>query len=653
MRTATLARPRAGKILAAGLALLVVLYGAILRLDAITLKYGPVTQPGLLRSVQLSLVSLGLRPRRVTWEPVPEYLHRDGPPTHYLSDPYTYLQYAREMHGFYAAHRREPVFPFVTKIFLGLLGGQDVAVSFASAAFSVLAILATYLLGAYAFSPAVSANSRAPAPMWKEFGVGTVIGLGASLGLAIEYDMISWGVDGWRDDAFTCAVVLATYAMLRYARQPSRSNALFLGIVAGVACLIRITSLSFLAPGFAYLVLAAAWAGSEAKEPASERELAQPVRRSWDARLRGVGLAVLVAGVIAGPFAINCWRVFGDPLYAINVHADVYRAAEGQVVDASQTVKQFVGGEIRRRPIQTMDTFVLGMTSYPFLNKWSGFDVWLPSSGKWLSWAAILGLLLFLDSAPGRFLLLMLITSLIPYALTWRLAADWRFTEHAYPFLLLAAWFAIARGLAATHAVWRWGSAAWRRRFIAPDQRRQRPEWKADRRRLIFGVAVLAAVGVGVWIVIWAFPLLTVQESLRANEPVSILTGGRDAPFFVEGWSAPIVDGNVTTRIATGRRAVVRIPLPRAEDFGLTVRLDPFPRPSSDHPVGLPRVKVFINDQLVTTVDLQWNRDRVGAYDIHVPYRMARWGFNRLAFETDGGSAGGFRLWYVRVHPSV
>jgi hypothetical protein len=643
MRTATLARPRAGRILAAGLATLVVLYGAVLRLDAITLKYGPVTQPGWLRSVQLSLVSLGLRPGRVTWEPVPEYPHRDGLPTHYLSDPYTYLQYARKMRSFCSAHRREPVFPFVTKIFLGLLRGQDVAVSFASAAFSVLAILATYLLGAYAFS------SVAPAPTWNARGVGTAIGLGAALGLAIEYDVISWGVDGWRDDAFTCAVVLATYAMLRYARQPSRWNALFVGIVAGVACLIRITSLSFLLPGFGYLALTAG-------RPSSARLLSG---RPWSARLRGVGSAVLVAAVIAGPFAINCWRVFGDPLYAINVHADVYRAAEGQVVDASQTVSQYVGGEIRRRPIQTMDTLVLGMTSYPFLNKWSGFDVWVPSLGKWLSWAAILGLLLFLESAPGRFLLLMLITSLIPYALTWRLAADWRFTEHAYPFLLLASCFAIARcfafarGLAAIPAAWRRGGAAWRPGIVASDERPQWPDWKADRRRLIVAVALLAAVSVGVWMVIWAFPVMTVQESLRADEPVSISTGGRDAPFFVEGWSAPIVDGNVTTRIATGRRAVVRIPLLRAQDFGLTLRLDPFPRPSSDHPVGLPRVRVLINDQLLTTVDLQWNRDRIGAYDVHVPCSMARWGFNRLAFETDGGSAGGFRLWYVRVHPSV
>ncbi len=87
IRTATLDRPRAGRILVGVLAALVVLYGAALRLDAIALKYGPVTTPGWLRSVQLSVVSLGLRPSRATREPVPEYPHREGTPSSYISDP--------------------------------------------------------------------------------------------------------------------------------------------------------------------------------------------------------------------------------------------------------------------------------------------------------------------------------------------------------------------------------------------------------------------------------------------------------------------------------------------------------------------------------------------------------------------------------------
>ena len=97
---------RVGRALTAALLIAIVAYGALLRFDALTLKYGPVRAPSWLRSLQQTRAPGSvLRPREVTWDPVPTYPHRDGPPTQYLSDPYTYLQYAREMSSFYAAHR--------------------------------------------------------------------------------------------------------------------------------------------------------------------------------------------------------------------------------------------------------------------------------------------------------------------------------------------------------------------------------------------------------------------------------------------------------------------------------------------------------------------------------------------------------------------
>jgi len=536
-----------------------------------------------------------LRPGRVSWDPVPRYPHRDGQWTRYISDPYTYLQYAREMRSFYAAHRREPVFPLVTKVSLRLLDQQDVAVSFASASFSVLAIIATFLLGSYAFSYRV--------------------GLGAALAMAIEYDVISWGVGGWRDDGFTCAVVLSAYAMLRYSRVPSRWNAVLMGVVAGLACLVRITSLSFLVPGFACLFLV--------------------TRGPWRERLGGVGIGVLTMTVIAAPFLINCWLTFGDPLYAINVHADVYRTAQGQTVEAGQSAVQYVVNQARSRPMQTLDTMVLGMTSYPFLNKWRGFDPWIPSSGEWLSWAAVLGVFLCLGSSSGRFLLLVLAASLVPYAATWKLIWDWRFTEHAYPFFLIAACFAIGRVLVAP---WRIGALTRRGPGVKP---------------LIFWGSILGCVAAGLWIVTRVLPVLTILESLRANETTMIAAGERDASFFVEGWSPPFTDGNVTARASRGLYSVVRIPLPRVQEYSMTVRLDPFPRPVGEKIAGLPTVRVFVNDRLVGTFELRWNPQRVGAYDIHVPRSAAREGFNRLAFMAEAKSrdGAGFRLWYVRVRP--
>ena len=99
------------------------------------------------------------------------------------------------MRSFYAAHGREPLYPLATKISLRLLGDQDIAVSFTSMFFSVLSILGTFLLGYLAFW------------YW--------VGLGAAAAMAIEYDVVTWGVGGWRDDAFTAAVVFCTCAMLQ------------------------------------------------------------------------------------------------------------------------------------------------------------------------------------------------------------------------------------------------------------------------------------------------------------------------------------------------------------------------------------------------------------------------------------------------------
>ena len=590
--------PRAGRILALGLLVLVVAYGALLRFDAITLDYGPVSRPAWLRAVQQSRTAHSvLRPDAVTWSPVPYYPHREGGWTKYSSDPYTYLKYARGMRSFYAAHYREPLFPFVTRIFLELLRNQDVAVSFASASFSVLAIVATYLLGAYAFSRGV--------------------GLGAALAMAIECDLISWGVIGLRDDAFTCAVVLFSYALVRYLRGPSRGNAILAGVVAGLACLLRITALSFIVPGFAYVLLT--------------------TRQPWKQRLNWLGVGVLTMIVIVGPYLFNCWRVFGDPFYAINSLTHLYQEAEGPVAGPPQTVSQYFADHARTRPMQLVDTVVLGLTSYPFLNKWQGFQQWLPSAGIWLSRASLVGLFLFFGSRSGRLLLVVLGVSLLPFCVTWRLMGDWRLTEHAYPFFLIAACFAISQVVTCA----------------APSRIRTLFRRGPGLKQVLFWGLALGGVGLCIWGVTRVLPVRIIEESLRANEAVTIEAGDRDGSFFVQGWSAPLTEGGVATRVSEGPSSVVRIPLIRADDYDLTVRLDPFPRPLGKSAVDLPTVRVFMNDHPIATVALGWNAERVGSYGIHVPASVTRQGFNRLTFVSMAkpGADSRFRVWLVRVRP--
>ena len=314
--------PRAA-VFASAAATAVVLYGALLRLDALTQMYGPVRSPLWLQKLQQARTGeSALRPEALTWAPVPNYPHADGPPTQYRSDPYTYLKYAREPRAFYAAHLREPLFPFVTKVFLWLFDQQDVAVSFASTTFSIVAIIATYLVGALAFS--------------------RFVGLAAAFAFGIEHELIGWNVGGWRDDAFTAAVVVFAYTLLRYWRAPSRRSAVVLGIAAGLACLVRITSLSFVASGFACLVLLRGY--------------------PWRSKVVDLGLASITSAALVAPYIINCWLTFGDPLYAINFHTSAYRATEGQSLEVKQTAGEYLGQHFRASPVRMIDTFILGMT---------------------------------------------------------------------------------------------------------------------------------------------------------------------------------------------------------------------------------------------------------------------------------------------------
>jgi hypothetical protein len=598
---------RAGRLLRLSLLGLILAWAAILRLDAITQRFGPVGHPAWLRAVQIHTTAPAsrLRPAAFAWPRERLWPHRDGPPTLYQGDPHTYLRYAREMTSFYAAHYREPGYPFVTKVSLALLENQDVAVSFGSAFCSVMAVLGTYLLGSVAFSP------------W--------VGLGAAAGMAIDRDVIGWSAAGGRDDLFTFTTVMFVFALLRYARRPSLSNATLTGACAGAACLVRITAPSFILPGLVCGLFV--------------------TTKPWRERVRDMGLAALVTTAIVGPYVYNCWRVFGQPLYALDGPAAVYQAAEGQA--PGPTAASYVRTKLIDRPYETLDTIAEGMTLYPFQNKWSGLDPWLPGLGRVLSWAALSGLFLFPGCRTGRVLLVVLMGSLVPYSVTWKLSSEWRLTEVAYPFFLIAAFFAVA----------------WLAGWASPARIRDvRTISGARWRRLAAGWGlVLAAVATGWYAVAIALPARAVEEQLAAGEDVTVATGRRDAAFFRDGWSVPRGTGTVTFRDALGSQAVVWLRLPPRE-YSMTVRLNPFPPPAGEVASGLPDVFVLVNRNLVGRFSLGWNPNRVGAYDFRVPRAFVSEGVDRLeivAMPPDGDQTtpsgrrqpATFSLWYVRIRP--
>lgn len=369
----------------------VVLYGGALRFEALVGRYaweGPGWAVGAGRTIQ------ALPPERPRWAPSAQTTG---------GDPFHYFGRARVMRWFYEADVREPLFPALTRLMLAPAGGRILAVHLASAVGSALVVLATYLLGAAAFS--------------------RVAGLLAALLFAVERDALWWSAEGFRDDTFALFVVLGAWALVRLLARPTTPRALLAGVLLGAACLTRITALSFAVPALLVLLPGRG-------EPARERR-------------RGAAVAAGALLAVTGPFLLTCALAYGDPLYSVNYHTKFYRSRTGLEFQQAMGWLDYLraGSPLAEQ----VTTGLQGLTSYPFGNKWRGFD----ALGGWtrtiLPLLSLAGLALFFRSPAGRLLLVLLVTSLLPYAFTWRIpgGAEWRFTMHVYPLYLLAAALAV------------------------------------------------------------------------------------------------------------------------------------------------------------------------------------------------------------------
>jgi hypothetical protein len=580
--------------------LLITVYGALLRLNVITSRYGPIERPGWARVLTERVAPLAryVEPQFYAWAPVPN--------PYVGGDPITYLKFARELRSFYQGHVREPLFLIITRAALWLLDGQDVGISFASAAMSTLGIVATYLLGRAAFGPTV--------------------GVLAALGVAIDYDLVNWSAGGWRDDTFAAMFVFASWAFVRLRNQPSLASATLAGILSAAACLTRITSVSWIAPA----LLVTSIRRGEGRQP-----LAMSV------------LAATITAIVVAPYLINCARETGDPFVSINAHTRYYRAGEGLPHQAPQSAFEYIRAKVSRRPLFQADTVATGIFVWPFQNKWFGFNLWLPYLADAAKLSSVAGLLLFLASPNGRLLLVLLVSSLVPYAFTWNVAGggEWRFTMHAYPIYLIAA----------VHApVWLWRTA-WSLR-----QQDERQAARSPRRWItVAAVVTIAAVARGVYT---RLPYFVQREALAYGEEVTIAAGRRDDVFYTaKQWSEPRGEGAVTARVIIGQRAAIQLPLPNQRPYRFTLRMDPV-TPTS------PRlVSVLLNGRLLNRITLGWNPGRVGMYSVDVDADLVRPGEAVLQFVADTAlparNAGprykwlapdtpvSLRVWYVRIHP--
>jgi hypothetical protein len=426
--------------------------------------------------------------------------------------------------------------------------------------------------------------------------------------LGIDQSAVYWSIGGWRDELFAFFAVSCAWAWTRFARRPTAAHALLAGALSGGACLTRITTIALIAPAVIWL-LATRGAG---------------IRRQ-------LGFAVSVMSIIVAPFLINCAIATGDPFYAINNHTEFYLDREGAADVTPISAVQYSLNKFESRPIAATDNAVRGIFVYPFSNKWAGLDVWYPGLGTLLACLAIGGMVAWLWVPEGRLLLVMFLGSLVPFSMTWTVigGAEWRLTLFAYAFYLVAAFWLVE----ALVRLARGGIASWRLR-----------EWPqlSGRRALRPAAVVFALLAVtAVWL--FAVPYAVAREALTYGDTATIQAGPRDRWFFVHGWSGTIVEGNVTMRRAVERPATLRIFLPESRSYVVTLRADPDRASPDAHQV----VGLSIDGTRLTDLVLDWNRDRIGQYEVTIPAGIVAPGVHRLALHSDSG----FKLWYLRITP--
>ena len=571
-------------------AAVIVVYGGLLRLDAFIGRYGTLERPAWARVMthDVAPVARHVRPSTIAWGRIAN--------PYVGGDPISYLEYARAMTSFYQPHVREPVFLVTTRLGLWATGGQDAGISLASAAGSLVAIFATYLVGAALFTP--------------------LVGLAAAAIMAIDYNSITWAVDGWRDDTFTATFLLSAWAMVRFHDRATFTNALLVGFTAGVACLTRITALSFVLPALFWIAMTG--------------------RTERRARLSYGAVALVITAAFVTPFLVSCAIATGDPFFAINSHTSYYRFGEGLPIDQPMSVVEYLRQKFSRHPVATLDVAINGLVVRPFSMTWQPFDIWIKGLAAALSVAALGGLAMWPFSVRGRLMLIMLLGSLAPYAFTWNIAGggEWRFTMHVVPILAVAAAGAVATVLQAM---------------------RTRPAFG----RVALRTAAIATVSALALAVYTALPWFSAREAIAGGEAVTIEANQRGRVFYRTGWSQAHAEGLANVRVSRDARASVHFPLPKKRPYVVVLRVDPIAPDRQD------RVDVLFNQQLVGRLRLTWDPQRVGTHRVYLPIEWVKVGDNELTVVPEttvaAGSAGprfawldpadilGVRMWYIRV----
>jgi hypothetical protein len=374
--------------LAAGM---LILYGALLRVNALLLRAGFTAEDPAAATLHRTLQPF-----------VPDYdafhpeSYTDIP---YRADAMSYLDRARKLtpENFYEPHVREPVHPLLAKGFLTLLGDPH-GLLLESLFFSIAVLPLMYLVGR----------------RW----LGNWLALALLLPLVLDEWLVREAPSGYRESVYGFLLVAFVGWVFRTSNPSSARAAIGAGILGAAICLTRLSGLSFVLPllGLAYL----------------DR------RRSGGGRFVAVVAAVMA--LLLGPYLWTSYRVYGDPFYSVSVHTHYWMKHEGtaeppkgvsfvRYFSEFQEPAELVAGHLRGLTWLPLRTFYRGLAAFPLLA--AGVVV-----------AGIAGFALAFFGGP-RFPLVAYFGHLVPFAYIQNFPSgdDPRFVLPAYFFLVLSAGF--------------------------------------------------------------------------------------------------------------------------------------------------------------------------------------------------------------------
>jgi hypothetical protein len=235
-------------------------------------------------------------------------------------DAAVYRSLAMRSSAFYDSGFREPLFVFMVKLYTKLFGNEPLTLRYFTVFLSTVSILLIYKTGQELFD-------------------SQLIGLLSATFIGFNAYFIFMSIRLLRLELFIIAILLFFYTLFICKRQ-NYARYVFIGIVGGLVCLTRITSLSFVIP----LIVFAFW-----REKISLVKLLIPV---------------LLIIVMVLPHFIHNKNKFGSYTYSVDIHAKWYRNQEFKDQPGFPTAEQLQKNSYQGRPVTSLE-YIFGMHSLP------------------------------------------------------------------------------------------------------------------------------------------------------------------------------------------------------------------------------------------------------------------------------------------------